>query len=627
MAVIYLGNRRIKAEIGNTLLEALQKGKVNISSLCGGRGLCGKCKVVVQKGYENIDYRKVAEEEFLNESEIKEGYRLSCLTKIIKDGEIYITIPLEWLRESQRMVIAGKLVPVEIKPTFIKFFLKLNPATLTDVLADRDRIQKALESSIGKLVKRIDLHVLRKIPVILRESDWKITVGVWNEQEIITVEIGDKTHSSYGFALDIGTSKLAGYLVDLNSGKIITSESVVNPQTSFGEDIIARITFASENERNLEEIHKILIEKINQLIRTCCKRSTILTDEITDMVIAGNTVMQQLFLKITPFYLGKSPFVPLTKSHLDVKARELGVRINKGSYIHILPQVAGYVGGDAVADVIATELNKTDAMSLLIDIGTNTELLLGNREQIWACSCASGPAFEGAHVKFGTHAKSGAIEKIWINPLSLEVSYETIGRGRPTGICGSGIIDAISEMFIKGIIDRTGKIQKKEGYRRIRNDEFIVAYASETALGADIVITQRDVREIQYAKAAIYTGITILMKHARIPCQEIEKVFMAGSFGTYVDPASARNIGMIPDIPLNRIEFVGNTAGSGACLALINKDVRREAEDVVKMIKYVELAAEPNFQTVYFNSLNLPNENIGEFPTVQNLISKYRFQQ
>ncbi|MFQ6095648.1 MAG: ASKHA domain-containing protein, partial [Candidatus Bathyarchaeia archaeon] len=469
-------------------------------------------------------------------------------------------------------------------------------------------------------------EALKMIPHAVREGDWAVTTITWMNQELISVKPREQDRSLYGLALDIGTTKLAAYLLNLDNGEISATVSMMNPQIPYGEDVISRISYIIKDEKNLEKLNRIIISGINELIEKACEKAGINPEDIYDMTVVGNTAMHHIFLGISPKYVSISPYPAALQSSIDVKARELGVRMNRGAYVHVLPTIAGFVGADAVADALATEVYRSEGLAMLVDIGTNTEIILGNKEKLLSCSCASGPAFEGAHIRHGMKAATGAIEHIWMDPETLEVGYKTIDDVKPSGLCGSAIVDALAGMLKAGIIAPEGNFNQDLRTPRLRRNqekfEFVIAWADETSTSNDIVVTQDDVREVQLAKAAIYTGAAILMKHMNVDFRDIRKVFIAGAFGNYVDPQSAKIIGMFPDIPLQNVQFVGNTAGSGARMALLSTEMRRLAEEVAERIEYVELGADPDFQSEFIKATYLPHKEAELFPNVMRLLRR-----
>ena len=616
--------KRLEPTVGRKIAEAAKEIGIDISSVCGGRGFCGKCRIIVREGGKHLASPSEAEERTLSEEDLENGFRLACQAAIAGEGKIVIEVPRESQVDQQRLLLRGLEKKVKLAPAVRKVSVHLTKPSLQDVTSDVERLVEALESETGTRA-RVDYEALKMIPHALRKGDWTVTVTLWRDHEAILVE-PCLTRELYGFAVDIGTTKLAGYLVDLNAGKIVTTASMMNPQISYGEDVISRIHYIMHSEQNLTQLHKAVVKGINQLITEACEKTSIPPEQICDVTVAGNTAMHHIFLGIPPNYVALMPYPPALQTSVDVKARDLTVKVSRGAYVHALPAIAGFVGGDAVADVLATEVYDTDNLSMLIDIGTNTEIVLGNKRHLMACSCASGPAFEGAHIRHGMRAATGAIEHVWIDPKTFEVGYKTIGGAKPRGLCGSAIVDATAEMLKVGLIDHGGKFNMELETPRLRqgkkSGEYIIAWEEETSIESDIAVTQGDIREIQLAKAAIYTGASILMKQMQVQREEIKTIFLAGAFGNYVDPQKARTIGMYPDVPLECVQFVGNTAGSGARMVLLSVDARQTAEEIAKQVEYIELGADPHFQDEFLKATYLPHQETSRFPSVIGMLSK-----
>jgi len=597
--------RQVKVPLGTTILDSALKAGVDLTSLCGGRGYCGKCQIIIEEGVENVNPLTTKEEKLLSKEKISKGYRLACCTKIY--GPLVLRVPEESRRGKQQLVIMGVEPVVELNPCIQKIYVVMPEPTLEDPRADSTRLLDELRKA-GFPNLKFEYSVVKRLPDVVREGNWKVTVTLLEKRRIIDIEPGDTTKRVFGFSVDIGTTKIAGFLVDLNSGTLLHANGMMNPQIRFGEDVMSRTSYAMRGRAHVENLQRTVISAINEMIKKSCEVVGIKPEEIYETTVVGNTLMHHLFLGINPKNVGLAPYPPALKSLFNVKASEIGVNINPCGNVCVLPCIAGFVGADAVADIIATNMDKENDLTLLIDVGTNTEIVLGNNQRILACSTASGPAFEGAHIKFGMHATSGAIEHIKIDPKTLKAEYKTIGDVKPKGICGSGIIDAVAEMLKAGIIDINGRIVTELKNTRISigvdGPEFVIVPRQDTYTGnVDIVITQKDVGEVQLAKAAIRTGISILMNKYGAVNTDIKRVFMAGAFGTYINPSSARTIGILPEVPLNIVKFLGNTAGSGARLALKSVEARARAEAISRMVEYVELAAEPNFEEEYINSL------------------------
>jgi uncharacterized 2Fe-2S/4Fe-4S cluster protein (DUF4445 family) len=615
--------RRFVASIGESLYSTAKA--VGVETLCGGRGSCGKCRVIIKNGADLLSSISTAEEKLLSKEEVEKGCRLACQAVIASAGKIIVEVPFESQIGRQKLAVSGIEAKVEFNPSIKKYFIELTLPTLNDFKPDFERAINALNIKYGLSIKRISYEALKLLSTILRNSEFKVTLTVKSDEEIIDVEPGNKEEEAYGFAVDIGTTKVAGYLMNLNNNKVVATVSMMNPQIPYGEDIISRISYASKNNLNLEVLHKTIIDGVNKLIKEACDKACVNSKSIYELIIVGNTVMHHLFFNINPKFLGLSPYTPALKKSFYVKSKEIGVNANPEAEVYSLPLIAGFVGADAVADILATEIYKLKEKALLIDIGTNTEIILSNSLKLICCSTASGPAFEGAHIKHGMRAATGAIEKVWINPEDLNPTYKTIDDEKPKGICGSGIIEAIAEMLKAKIIDFNGRIKNEVKHSRIRRNnntiEYVIAWKEETAINKDITITQKDIFEIQLAKAAIYAGTSILMKKFNVKAEELSKIFIAGAFGLYLNPESAKIIGMIPDVSLNKIVFAGNTAGSGARMALISRDIRRKADKLVNEISYIELAAESSFEYEFASALRFPHKNIELFPSIKKILT------
>jgi len=605
--------KRSTVAVESPLMAAALKGGVDLANICSGKGYCGKCVVEVIEG--QLSPQTDWEKKRIPPEKLAKGYRLACQALI--RGHVVVRVPDQSRVGRQRLVIMGKEPPVALKENVEKIYLELNAPTLHDPRADDERILEALYAKGYKDLK-VDHLIGKALPKVAREGGWKITVTILGKGEIINVQAGDTTKQSFGVAVDIGTTKLAVFIVDLLDGNLVFADGIMNPQIRFGEDVISRLHFAAQGEDNLKEIQHTIVGGINELVNKGVADTGIKRENLYELVAVGNTAMHHLFAGIEPKSLGLCPYpAGLGRSH-DVKARDMGLDINPSGNVHLLPNVAGFVGADAIADILASRLNEKERLTLLMDVGTNTEVMLGTRDQIWSCSTASGPAFEGAHIRCGMRAASGAVEKVRIGP-DFEVTYKTIDDDKARGICGSGIIDSVAEMLKSGVIDTSGRMILKN-HKRVRDrspgkEEFVLVFKEETSAGKeDIAITQDDVREIQKAKAAMYGGYMTLMRKSGLRKEDLSEIVIAGAFGNYIDPESARILGMIPEIPLNRISFLGNTAGSGARMCLKSLDIRTEAWRIAEKMKYIELAVEDIFEEEYINAMYMPNSRLEEFP-------------
>lgn len=594
---------------GCTILEAAIRANTDLTSICGGKALCGKCQVIILEGHENLSPIKEEEKKHLTEEKLHIGFRLACCSKVF--GDVVIKIPDSSRIGKQKLLIMGIEPPLTLDTNIKKTYVELTQPTIEEPTADDVRLLKTMDQ-IG-LEASIDYGTAKKLPDVLRAADWKTTITIIGEK-IVDIEAGDN-RDLYGFAVDIGTTKVAGFLMDLSTGELLNANGMINPQISFGEDVITRVSHAMEQD-GLKELQEAIVEAINSLIEKSCDIANIHREKILELAVVGNTAMHHLFLGINPKYIPFSPYPPAIAHSLNVDASKMKIRIHPKGNIHLLPNIAGFVGGDAVACILATKIYEKNDLHLLIDVGTNSEIILGCRDEIYACSTASGPAFEGAHIKHGMRAATGAISSI---KIEKDISFETIDDAKPRGICGSGIVDAIAEMLRAGIIGTAGEMIRS--HPRFTEHGFVIARKNETInANEDIIITQKDIREVQKAKAAIQTGWRIMMNKLGVTERDIKKIIIAGAFGSYINPASARIIGMLPEVDLSAVIFAGNIAGSGARMALKSKEERCKADELAKKIHYVELGAEENFQIEFINSLSMPHANIDYYPEVAKII-------
>lgn len=636
--------RRGDVDEGITLLDAARHLGVDIESICGGKGTCGKCKVRIEEGYFEKDAMDSRMSHLTPMTEVEKKFikpdegpnmRLACAA--VLRGDVKVFVPEKSRAGKQIVRKAAKELSIKLDPAVKKYYLELKQPTLHDLtVGDYERVISALKDQYGLEGITMDYTVLKSLQDMLRKGNWNITVSVWMGKEIIKVEPGF-IESSYGLAVDIGTTTVVGYLCDLNTGKVVNTESMMNPQVPYGEDVMSRITYAMMNPDGLEKMQRAIIEGLNEIIERVSSDLRVNGhnggEAIIDMTVVFNTAMHHIFLGFNPEYIGRSPFIPTIQHSLNIKARDMGIKINPSSYIHVLPIEAGFVGADNVGVLIAEEPYNFNEKVLIIDIGTNGELLLGNKERVCSTSCATGPAFEGAQIKFGMRAAPGAIEKVRIDPVTKEPEYKVIGKADwhthlekidAKGICGSGIIDAIAEMFKAGIIDKTGKFNMEINTPRIRRDsegkpEYVLAWADETSIGTDITINQADVRALQLAKGALYAGAKLMMK--RMGIERLDKVILAGAFGSYIDKESALTLGMFPDCDINNVYAVGNAAGDGARMALLNISKRLEADEKARWVEFVEIAVEPEFQKEFMQAMHIPHMK-DSFPSLKAILEK-----
>ncbi|MEM2466668.1 MAG: ASKHA domain-containing protein [Candidatus Bathyarchaeia archaeon] len=612
-----------------SLLDLARNLGIDLSSLCGGKGNCGKCKVKIEKGVENINPLTKQDLKHLTKEEIKGNYRLACQVK--PTGHVLVYVPDRSRVGKQRLQTEGLEIPVKcLNPLVKKYFIELPKPSLEDPRSDEDRLLDTLHEIYGlPLSLHIELDVAANLASVLRAANWKVTVTIWKDT-ILNVEPGDTTNRCFGFAADIGTTKLAGFLMDLRSGKVIAVSARINPQITLGEDVISRITHQIMGGWNgIRELQKAVVSGINEIIDEVCEKAKVDANDIYELCFAGNTAMQLCLLGIDGRYVAFAPYTPVLRRGINVNAQRLGLKSHPRANCYFLPIIGGFVGADSVADLMVVRILESENIIMDIDIGTNTEIALGNKELVMVDSCASGPAFEGMSIKHGMRAASGAIEKVSIDPETLDVHFRTIDDKPPVGICGSGLIDVLAELLKAGLMDQTGRFVTRmaEQTDRLRKNsegiwEFVLAWRSETAADIDIVLTQGDIRELQKAKAAMRAGSEILMKRMRITERDIEKLYIAGAFGNYIDPESARIIGIIPEIPLEKIIFVGNTAGTGARMCLISKEEREYAERISEKVKYVELAAAKDFQNEYIKAMYFPHMDLSKYPETVELLRR-----
>ncbi|MBK6790952.1 MAG: DUF4445 domain-containing protein [Anaerolineales bacterium] len=650
--ILQPSGRRGQAEEGLSVRTAARELGVEIESICAENATCGKCMVLIEEGrFEkyNIDSKRenvspVTTEEaayfarrpkLLKDKGWEVGQvRLSCQCKI--RGDVLINVPEESRGNKQIVRKSATQREIEVKPSIRKYLVSMSPPTLERPIADWERLAKGLETSMGlvrgteeKLPRwnefTIDYQCLRTLSATLRESKWNVTVSVWQDQEVVQVQAGYH-EDSYGAAVDIGSTTVALYLCNLRTGEMLAAESEMNPQIVYGEDVMSRIQYTIEHADGLEKLHKAIIATLNKLLKQAAKTANIQIKDILEMVLVGNSTMHHLLLNLPPKDLGLAPFVPAIHSSVDVKARELGLNINPSANIHVLPTIASFVGADTSAMLVAEEPHKQDENWLLIDVGTNAELVLGNRKRLLCTSTPTGPALEGAHVEYGMRAAPGAIERVHIDEKTLEPKYKIVGEenwneGKAKGICGSAIIDAVAELFRAGIVDSRGKFKTGLESTRIRKGEsgweYVIAWAEETSIGRDIPMTQQDVRQIQLAKAALFTAARTLLKRSGL--ESPDKIILAGGFGSYIDKEKAMLIGLIPDCELPNVYAVGNSAGDGARIALLNVEKRREIEAVTRRVERFELPTDPEFQNQFMLATSFPHMS-EPFPHIAHLI-------
>jgi len=631
-------SRRVFIFPDKNFYELLTNAGIYIRSLCGGAGSCGKCKIFFQKGQDALTSPTPSELNTLSMEELKQGWRLACQTRvrnnllsILKTQEpphFRVFLPEDLLFEDFKILTSGTNKGVQLHPNIQKYYIKVQKPRLENHLSDLDRIMAALQENHGLNIQspfKIDYNVIMKLPHVLRERDHEITLSIMNNNNVIDCESGNTVDENFGIAIDIGTTTIVAYLINLNNGKTYAVASCLNPQTAFGEDVVSRITYATTKQDGLEQLHSTLMNALNDLVIKVCKKANIDASHIYEVAIVGNSVMHHLFLNINPKYIGLSPYIPAIQQSMNIQAKMLKLDICKQGNVFVLPLIAGYVGADTIGVMLSSEIDREDAFTLAIDVGTNGELIVGNRDILATGSCAAGSALEGAHITQGMRAAAGAIDSVNINPKSLEVSYTTIKNKPPIGICGSGLIDCVAEMLKAKLISRSGTFNKDflDEHKLIKSKkgiEFLLTDPSDTLISHPITITQQDVREIQMAKGAFFSGAQMIIQFLEREQNfkgKISQIFLAGAFGNYINKENAKFIGMIPDIPNEFIYQIGNAAGIGAQNALLNIDLRKKAHDILNRTHYVEIAIEKNFQKEFANAMYFPNMNLDLFPSLE----------
>ncbi len=589
---------RVKIHPGETLLDASRAAGVGLVSLCGGEGWCESCLVRIVSGQVNPPTK--VEHEALGKEDVERGYRLAC--QVIPLTDVRIDVPPESLSTPQRLQVEGKEFDLELVPAVEGILLDLTPPSLTDLRDDASRLLDALtERGIPDI--QISYPVLQELSEVLRTQDWAIQAVVREGELIGLLSPRDKI---YGIAVDIGTTKVAVYLVDLQTGEVVEKTGEMNPQIAYGEDVISRIAFARDHPDGRKELQKVITDTLNNQIKALCSRAEVHPIQIVEMVIVGNTAMHHLFAGFPVDQLVFAPYIPAVNDPVTIRSRDLGIQIIPGGYIHLLPNIAGYVGADHSAVILSTQLWQAEGTVMAIDIGTNTEISLVSKGRISSCSCASGPAFEGAHIQHGMRAAPGAIERV----LMTEGEFKTftIDDQPPVGICGSGILDVVAEMKSAKLMDEKGAF--KDGPLLVREEgqqahQIILVPREKSGIERDITISRKDVNEIQLAKAAIRAGQEILLKEAGIHPEDIDQVIVAGAFGTYINIPNAIAIGMFPKIPLDRFQQVGNAAGMGAIQALLSVEKREIIRKIIQEVEYIELTTRADFQQIFMQAMYL----------------------
>ncbi len=628
--VLFDSENTVQVPTGTLLSEAARLAGVDIQQPCGGQGRCGRCAVQIVAG--RVRRRSTLR---LSPEDIAKGYALACQSVI--EGNIGVVVPPQEKVE-RRLTTAREVAEVRVPSGYdpsrhqslSRLPLRLRPPSLEDQTDDWSRLQAALRRALKRSEYRFSLRLLRRLSETLRQADWQVTAIVDRPRweccpdapirllDLLPGEV-DAQEPLWGVAVDIGTTTVTLWLVDLISGRVRAQVAEYNGQIARGEDIISRIIYAGKDNGG-EELRQRVLETINGLIETACRQVSVRPEAIVKAAIAGNSTMMHLFLGLPPASIRLAPFVTTINDIPPLTATDVGLWLHPEATVDCLPGVASYVGADITAGVLAAGLDESEALTLFLDVGTNGETVLGNSEWLVACACSAGPAFEGAGVHDGMRATLGAIEEVWVNSHTFEPTYRVIGHVRPRGLCGSGLIALLAELFLTGVIDKAGNINLDLPTPRVRRGaqgpEYVVAWASETAHGRDIVLTHVDIDNLLRAKAAIYAGFTVLAEKVGVPLEAVERVLIAGTFGKYINVEKAIQIGLLPDLPWERFHFLGNTAVQGAYRALLDRTAVDRIGDIAARMTYIELSADNRFYEAFTSALFLPHTDIGRFPSV-----------
>ena len=612
--------KTVEARVGTTLLEAAEAADVHLNASCNGKGLCGKCKLVVVSGHIETEPSAL-----LSEDETRKGYVLACQSRVI--GDAVARIPIETLERKLKVAGMGReaterlqgLVPA-IEPMLREIALELSPPTIEDAVSDLDRLNRGLKQKDCDIEKlNVGIAVMRQLAEVMRESRWKVTAAVVRRRcfnELLEVRSGNGAEPSFGLAIDVGTTTIVVYLVDMADGSVRAAASGHNRQAACGDDVINRIICAEKD--GVQKLSGMALATINGLIGEALDSAGVQVRQVKNAVVAGNTVMTHLLLQIEPRYIRRSPYIPTVAEFPILKAGDIGLKAHPAAAVFVMPGPASYVGGDIVAGMLFAGFQRAAPLTLFIDVGTNGEIVLGNREWLMTAACSAGPAFEGGGIRWGMRAEQGAIEKVVIHPGTLEPEIATVGNEPPRGICGSGMIDLISELLFAGVIDRSGRFAADLNHARVRmvRDEwaYVLAAAGQTPAGEDIVFTESDLRNLIYSKGAIYAGFTTLLKEAGIGFDAVDQIMISGGFGQYLDIEKAVRIGLLPDIDRAKFHYLGNSSIAGAYLALLSEPHRREARDICHNMTYIDFSSNPRYMDEFTSALFLPHTNLEMFP-------------
>lgn len=617
--------------VGALLIEAAQQAGLDLHVPCGGQGRCGRCAVVVEAG--QVRRRSTVR---LAAADLQHGYALACQTVVEGDTQVRLLPQAKIERRlTTDRTAADSQAPLDYNPavdqSLAAIYVEMEPPSLDDQRDDWSRLQTGLRRSGLAPAAVAGLAVMRKLGEVLRTAEWKVTAILELDTlqqpdgpaRVLDVLPGDRRDRLFGAALDIGTTSNVVQLANLATGQVVSRASDYNGQVARGEDVISRIIYAGKNG-GLVELQDLVVQTFNRLLDQAARRAGVQTSEIYKATVAGNSTMIHLFLGLPPQSIRLSPFVTTVNQPPPVRAYELGLHLHPQATVDCLNGVASYVGSDIAAGVVSAGLLDTGKLTLFLDVGTNGEMVLGNREWMISCACSAGPAFEGAGVEHGMRATAGAIEEVWVNSKTYEPTWRVIGGGAPAGVCGSGLLALLAELFIAGVIDRAGSLNRSLPTRRVREGEhgaeYVLAWAGETATGRDIVLTKVDIDNLLRAKAAIYAGYTVLCASVGVDPGDVEQVLIGGAFGQYINIEKAIQIGLLPDLPWERFQYLGNTAVQGAYLALLSRTARRKVAAAAAAMTYLELSADNTFYHNFMSALFLPHTEIMRFPSVQAVV-------
>lgn len=635
-------NKDIEVNKGENLLNAARKAGVNIDSPCGGKGSCGKCRVILEKG--ELKTENTSE---LTPEEKAKGYYLACISTV--ETDVVIKVPLESLVETLKInddknmkqdrhsrllntLEERKKDGLTISPNVKKIYLQLDEPTLDDNISDLERVKRSLRAE-GLDEVTFTLKAIRELANALRKGNWQVTLTLTNASknwEVIQVSAGDTTSTLLGLAIDIGTTGIATCLVNLIDGSVLESGTAYNAQVSCGADIISRIIYATKNDgKNLKELRRLVVKTINELIEDMLSRlDGVNYEDIISIVASGNTTMTHLFLETDPQYIRVEPYIPTVDKFPELKASNFFLKVNPEAYVYCSPNVASYVGGDITAGILASGITNSETLTLFTDLGTNGELVFGNQDWLMTCACSAGPAFEGGEITYGMRAAPGAIEKIKIDKDTHEVSYVTIGNDKPKGICGSGLVDALAQLMLSGIMDRRGKLSRELKDPRIiidqENDlaEYVIAWENETQINRNITISEVDIDNFIRAKGAVYSGCATLVNSMGMDFTMVEKVLIAGGIGNHLGLEPSIAIGLFPDIENEKFELIGNSSLTGSYLILLSGEMKQKVEEIADQMTYVELSVYPGYMDEFMSTLFLPHTNLDAFPRVKALLGE-----